>query len=198
MPFNPAEMILCVPDREVRKLEIKEPYHPDPSMSVCAKLAGLATFQMRGVVEEDEQWRQLIPYVVSRYNGRIMLLERLATQGEKRLHNLLSIGAGGHINPSDSINGGRSVIENAMWRELNEELEFVDKPKTKMRGIINFRGDPVARVHLGFVYIADFVVEPGIRESDKMTGRFIPPEDLASYYDRMEGWSKVLVDNLSF
>ena len=196
MPFNPGEMILCVPDREVRKLDIAEPFHPDPPVNIGAKLVGSATFQMRGRVEDDEEWRQIIPYVVSRYEGRVMLLERLPTQGEERLHNLLSIGAGGHINPSDSMNGGRNVIENAMWRELTEELEFEEKPEATMAGIINFRGDPVARVHLGFVYFADFAEEPRIREVDKMKGKFVAPEELPSYYSRMEGWSKVLVDYL--
>lgn len=191
-------MILCLPDREVRKLEVTEPYHPDPPIALSAKLLGLATFQMRGRVEDDEEWRQLIPYVVSRCNGRVMLLERLPTQGERRLHNLLSIGAGGHVNPSDSMNGGRSVIENAMWRELTEELEFDGDPRVHMAGVINFRGDPVARVHLGFAYIADFDQEPRIREIENMTGKFVRPEELTSYYSRMEGWSKILVDHLQF
>jgi predicted NUDIX family phosphoesterase len=196
MSYNPGEMIYCVPDREVRKSGINEPYHPDPPSQAVAKLLGLATFQMRGRVEEDEQWRQLIPYVVSRCKGRILLIERLPSQGESRLHNLLSIGVGGHINPTDSVNGGRNILENAMWREMKEELDFDDKPETTLAGIINFRGDPVARVHLGFTYIADFPVQPDIRELDKMRGKFVRPRDLTSYYSRMEGWSQVLVDHL--
>jgi len=198
MPYNPAEMIYCVPNREVIKAGIDEPFHPDPPGHVVAKLLGLATFQMRGAVEEDTDWRQLIPYVVSRHEGRILLLERLATQGESRLHNLLSIGAGGHINPADSMNGGRNILENGMWREMNEELEFEGKPETKQVGIINFHGDPVARVHLGFTYIAEFTVEPRIREVEKMKGKFITPDELPSYYSRMEGWSRVLIDNHVF
>jgi predicted NUDIX family phosphoesterase len=196
MAFNAGELILCVPAREVRKLGITEPFHRRPRDAILAKLIGLGTFQMRGAVEDDEAWRQLIPYVVSRCDGRILLLERLTTQGEKRLHNLLSIGAGGHTNPTDSVNGGRNIIENALWRELNEELEFGEKPEVKLMGLINFHADPVARVHLGFTYLADFVSPPGIREKDKMTGKFVLPEELKSYYSRMEGWSKVLVDHL--
>jgi predicted NUDIX family phosphoesterase len=96
------------------------------------------------------------------------------------------------------MNGGRSIIENAMWRELTEELEFEGQPRSHMEGIINFRGDPVARVHLGFVYIADFSAEPRVREVDKMKGKFITLDELPSYYSRMEGWSKVLVDNIQF
>ena len=198
MPYNAAEMIYCVPDREVRKMKIAEPYHPDPPLPILAKLMGLASFQMRGAVEEDEQWRQLIPYVVTRCDGRVLMLERLPSQGEARLHNLLSIGVGGHANPSDSINGGRNILENAMWREMKEELNFDGKPSVKLVGLINFRGDAVARVHLGITYIADFACNPAIREADKMSGKFIPPEELTSYYSRMEGWSKVLVDHLSF
>jgi len=189
-------MIYCVPDREVRKLNVTEPFHPAPPTAVTAKLLGLATFQMRGRVEEDEQWRQIIPYIVTRYNGHILLLERLPTQGESRLHNLLSIGVGGHVNPADSVNGGRNILENAMWREMKEELDFDENPEFELKGIINFRGDPVARVHLGFTYVADFAIEPGIRETDKMTGIFISPDELPSYYSRMEGWSRVLVDHL--
>jgi predicted NUDIX family phosphoesterase len=198
MSYNSAEMIYCVPDREVRKMQIQEPFHPDPPLPILAKLMGLATFQMRGAVEEDEQWRQLIPYVIARCDGKILMLERLPAQGEARLHNLLSIGVGGHTNTADSMNGGRNILENAMWREMKEELHFDDKPSVNFVGLINFRGDPVARVHLGITYIADFKCNPEIREVDKMKGKFIPPEELTSYYSRMEGWSKVLVDHLSF
>jgi len=197
MPYKSGEMVFCVPNREVVKLDIHEPFHTDPPGPVMAKLLGLATFQMRGRVEEDVEWRQLIPYIVSRHEGRVLLLERLPTQGESRLHNLLSIGVGGHINPADSMNGGRNILENAMWRELKEELEFDGKPATSLVGIINFHGDPVARVHLGFAYIAEFSAEPRIREVDKMSGKFVPPDELPSYYTRMEGWSRILVDHLT-
>lgn len=196
MAYNPSEMIYCVPDREVRRLSLAEPFHPSPPTEATAKLLGLATFQIRSRVEEDERWRQIIPYVVTRHNGRVLLLERLSSQGESRLHNLLSIGVGGHVNPSDSVNGGRNIVENAMWREMKEELDFEGKPEFDLRGIINFRGDPVARVHLGFAYIADFASQPKIRETDKMTGAFVTSAQLPSYYDRMEGWSRVLIDHL--
>ena len=198
MPFNPAEQVLCVTDKLVRKLEIKEPFDPNPSKEAIGILISTATFQMRGVVEEDEKFRQLIPYVVTIFEGKVLLLERLSSQGESRLHNRLSVGVGGHINPGDSVNGGQDIILNGMWRELREELRFNTRPETKFKGIINYYGEQVAKFHLGIVYTAIFTEEPAIRETEKMSGEFLKPAELTNHYDRMEGWSIVTLEHLGF
>src|SRR6266849_6628716 len=49
--------------------------------------------------EVSPRWRQIIPYVVVRYGDSFFLLRRTRKQNEVRLHDKLSLGIGGHINP---------------------------------------------------------------------------------------------------
>jgi len=59
--------------------------------------------------------------------------------GEARLHNLYSIGVGGHINPVDA---GDDILVRAMLREFNEELDYSGDFTWKVLG---FSTDPEHR-----------------------------------------------------
>ena len=78
--------------------------------------------------EEDESFRQIIPYVVLRSPGRIFSYARTARAGERRLHGLRSVGVGGHVNPEDLPDGLPGLVAApepalvaAAGRELAEE-----------------------------------------------------------------------------
>lgn len=64
----------------------------DPSNSV---------FRSRAQVENDPDFKQLIPYVLIKRGNAWLHYIRGQTSGEKRLVNRGSIGIGGHINPVD-------------------------------------------------------------------------------------------------
>ena len=56
-------------------------------------------FIERRKAEEDSSFQQVIPYVVVRRPGEVLLLERKSTQGEARLHGKRSIWRGGACEP---------------------------------------------------------------------------------------------------
>src|ERR1700735_2327356 len=58
-------------------------------------------FLERNIAETDYQFKQVIPYVVVRHEDRCLLIWRTNKQTEARLHNLYSLGVGGHINNTD-------------------------------------------------------------------------------------------------
>lgn len=63
-------------------------------------------FKRRGNVEEDPEWKQLIPYILVRHrvkDGRVWYLsyQRSSTNAEQRLANQHSVGFGGHISEDD-------------------------------------------------------------------------------------------------
>src|SRR5260370_33432094 len=72
------------------------------------------TFLDRASAETGPTFKQIIPYACVRHGTRYFLLRRKRAQDEQRFHDKLSIGVGGHINPSDkddrqdSINSGLS------------------------------------------------------------------------------------------
>ena len=141
-------------------------------------------------------FRQIIPYVVLEQEGHIFLVERLKAGSEARLHNRLSIGLGGHINPVDgSVIGtnARDPIEGALTRELREELS-IKAFFAEAVGLIHRDETPVERVHTGILYRVKTLYEEGgevkVRETDKLAGGFVTWQEVEEVEDRLEGWSQ--------
>ena len=59
---------------------------PGPLEEIGERFEGAGEFRPRGEVERDPSWKQIIPYVAITHGERVLVLERLATQGEARLH----------------------------------------------------------------------------------------------------------------
>ena len=150
------------------------------------------TFRMRSGAEDDHDWKQIIPYLVLRDGERIFLLRRTRAGGDARLHELYSIGVGGHVNPDDGDPLG------GLRREWAEELMADFEPDFQPLGVLNDDGNPVGAVHLGLVYTADAGGRPvAVRETHKLSGDFATIEEVARVADRMETWSSLLFDFLS-
>lgn len=145
-------------------------------------------FVERREAEVTPAWKQVIPYSLVRFEGRFLLLERLPTQGESRLHGKLSIGVGGHLNPQDA---GPDLVRAGAVRELTEELELGPDLEMTPLGLLNDDSDPVGAVHVGIVFGVQTVSEPRIRESDKMRGVSTPLAELRDMCQtrRLESWS---------
>lgn len=143
-------------------------------------------FIPRNQAEQDESFQQIIPYVVMKNNGQILLLLRTSKQGEKRLHDKYSLGVGGHINNLDDQKPWNAFLK-GMKREITEEVD-VEIHSIDYIGIINDTSTPVSRVHLGLLYIAE-VNFKGIREKDMFMYWWKNLEELQQYMKLMEGWS---------
>ena len=113
-------------------------------------------FINRSDAEEDISYKQIIPYIILQTKD----FERTAVynrQGsEKRLHDLWSIGIGGHINPIDKETPNDSflqILTAGMERELAEELEQREKKdRPDFIGVISEDITDVGKVHLGAVF----------------------------------------------
>ena len=152
-------------------------------------------FLERSLAEFDERYRQVIPYVVLLEKDRVLLVKRTTKQTEKRLHNLYSIGIGGHIRREDAEDPVEA-FRNGMMRELNEEVD-ADILKLHFIGLINDLSKPVSRVHLGYLYVADAIVR-GMKERDLFEWKMVKLEELEEYEEGMENWSKIAMDGLKF
>ena len=157
-------------------------------------LATVATegrFEPRSAMEEDPSFKQVIPYLVLRDGERYFLMRRTRAGGDARLHDLWSIGVGGHLNPGDGdLLGG-------LRREWDEELIAAFVPAFRLVGLLNDDTTPVGRVHLGAVYVADAAGRHvAIRETDKLSGSFATPAEVAAVTDAMETWSRLVFDFL--
>lgn len=147
-------------------------------------------FVPRDKAEYDNSIKQIIPYVIIQQKGRIFLLRRLSKQTETRLHDRLSLGIGGHINPSEQVAGG-SILEAGMYRELAEEVSIETISRLQCVGILNDDSGGVGDYHLGIVYLLDADGEVSVRETEKMEGKWATLEEVEHGFSRLETWSQI-------
>jgi predicted NUDIX family phosphoesterase len=147
-------------------------------------------FHPRPAMEEDPAWKQVIPYPVLRDGDAWFLMRRTKAGSDARLHDRFSIGVGGHVNPEDGgLDGDLGV---ALRREWHEELVVDFVPDFRFVGLLNDDSTPVGRVHLGLVFEGDAAGRPvAIRETDKLSGAFVPATEVAAVSDRLETWSRI-------
>jgi len=192
-----SERILCVPRRalppEWLKSQASLKVHEDVFFRVLA--GALPEFLERGDAEEDEKFKQIIPYVlVQDGRGRLVCYPRQGS--EARLHRLWSVGVGGHVNPGD---GGtfREWIANGARRELEEELPGLRNTgyHPTFLGVVNEDGTPVGRVHLGAVYLARVGNGVELEGSEELRGfRWLTLDEAARL--PLEKWSRLAMDLL--
>jgi len=164
-------------------------------------------FAAREQAERNPDWKQLIPYCAVTYRNEVFCVERLAQQGEARMHGRLSIGLGGHVNPRDGL--AKGLVARALQRELGEELALPEGPLPAAQpiGVLNDDSQPVGRVHFGLVHRLeipenrpDLRAQLGIRETRKMRGGFrglAGSPDLWQDESRLESWSQLLLGELT-
>jgi predicted NUDIX family phosphoesterase len=157
--------------------------------AVLDRARTLGDYVPRPAAETDRSLKQIIPYLVLRDGDRIFLMKRTRAGGDARLHDLFSIGIGGHLNPGDGwIMGG-------LAREWREELEADFMPDFEFVGLLNDDTVDVGVHHLGIVFLADAAGRPvGVRETDKLSGDFEEVSAVRVVYDRMETWSQLAFD----
>ncbi len=155
-------------------------------------------FAERRYCEQDSGFKQIIPYAIVVHGDRVFLLRRFASQGESRLHNKMSIGVGGHINPIDGV---ENFLEAGCEREIAEELEITEDIAPRPVGIINDESNAVGSVHLGIVHLVR--LEKGavkVRETDMMEGSFVPLGELKRLAQdpacNIETWSSLIIEKI--
>lgn len=151
-------------------------------------------FVPRPEAEEDPGYKQIIPYVVLLRGDEAFLLRRLKKGNEKRLHGLLSLGVGGHINPADG--DGKDVLMRGLRREVDEEVSVEKELGLTPRGVINDDSNGVGSVHLGFLFTMRVAGDVTVRESEKLAGEWVKLEKLKDYRDDMETWSRIVLEAL--
>jgi predicted NUDIX family phosphoesterase len=186
------EQVLVVPREALVPGEGWTGVRPGDLVAELAVVAADGFFIRRGDAEEDPARKQVIPYLVLRDGERWFLMRRTRAGGDSRLHDLWSIGVGGHLNPGDGdVAGG-------LRREWMEELDAGFDPEYEPVGLLNDDTTPVGSVHVGFVYVADAAGRPvAIRETDKLEGRFATTDEVRAVRDDMETWSRLAFDALA-
>lgn len=186
--------------------------------------------RQREALESDPVYRQILPYkIIMQYidgQNKIVAYRRLNGGGESRLHGLMSIGFGGHIDLEDvvfenSVVDLETTVRNGSRREIAEEVytvingveeSFVPKEHEVIPAnlFIHYSlrdklGDEwsvekdVHSVHIAFVYT--IFAEPHLKliagESDKIEMlEPMTPHELLHSGMEMEEWTRLLLEHL--
>jgi predicted NUDIX family phosphoesterase len=157
------------------------------------------SFQPRARAETDPAFKQIIPYVVITDGKSILHYVRGKKAGEQRLVAKGSIGIGGHINDEDYslFIDGLQAFQDAVKREVCEELAVQGTFDAKPVGLINDDSTEVGRVHFGIVHLL-FRTPDKVKKNEQVITQveFVPIEELKVKRDQMESWSQLCLDNL--
>jgi predicted NUDIX family phosphoesterase len=186
-----GERVYVVPRRSVPDAAGWHGLRTDGLAAFVSALERDGRYEPRDAMERDPSHKQVIPYLVLRDGPRFFLMQRTTGGGDARLHGRFSIGVGGHLNPGD---GG---LLGGLEREWREELVADFVPDFELIALLNDDTTEVGAVHLGAVYVADAAGRAvAIRETDKLTGAFVEPGDVAAVADRLETWSRLVFEFL--
>lgn len=151
-------------------------------------------FMDREKAEYDNTVKQIIPYVIIRQTDKYFLLRRLKKQTEARLHDKLSLGVGGHINPSEE--DAEDVLEAGLLRELTEEVSVETVRSLSCVGFLNENNGGVSDYHAALVYLLEAEGQVSVQETEKMSGSWTEVTELQNLLDRLETWSKIVVEQV--
>ena len=158
------------------------------------------SFQPRAQAETNPNFKQIIPYVVVTDGKSILHYVRGKKAGEQRLVAKGSIGIGGHINDEDHtlFAFGLQAFQDAVKREVCEELAIQDEFDAKPVGLINDDSTEVGRVHFGVVHVL-FRTPEKVKKNEQVITQveFIPIAELKKRREQMETWSQLCLDNLN-
>ncbi|MBR2716973.1 MAG: hypothetical protein IKD79_04470, partial [Oscillospiraceae bacterium] len=65
-----------------------------------------------------------------------------------------------------------------------------------LRGLINDNGNDVGSVHLGFFFTLSTAGHVTVRETEKLTGGYVPISSLPEKTGGMESWSQIITPEL--
>lgn len=194
---NNDEHVLVFPARLLKQIGVFQGLSFDASKYLNLLLNKKNNlFLSREQIEKDPSYKQLIPYVILRYENNIFSYRRSFHGLEKRLTNKYSIGISGHITVRDT-QSKRTTYEQGLYREIYEEIELKTNFHEKRVALINDDSDEVGKVHFGVVHI--FLLDrPSLRVKDKsiVEGSFLDIKQLTKNVEKYENWSKLCITEI--
>ena len=192
----PEEMVLCIRRQLLDEIGSFQGIQTDVAPYIPRILEAQNTVIVpRSQAEDDPSFKQIIVYVLIRKGNALLHYVRGKGSGEKRLVAKGSIGIGGHINHRDEnlFRPGAAFYDEAVQRELHEELRMDGRFRTRIVALINDDATPVGQVHLGVVHLCDLAEENVSKGEACITDlRFLTLPELLARRDQMETWSQAL------
>lgn len=191
-----SELVWCIP-REVWDTHINfEGFKSDKSGELYRILLEHGEFKERDLVEDDINFKQVIPQGLLRFGDHVYVNQRLPKQSETRLLYAYSLGVGGHLNPEDDLIPHMDLIQLGLHREMAEEVKMPIPFSPKYIGITNDEQAEVSRVHVGVWFeISLLSMDVTVKETEKLRGFWTNILELDNFAPDFESWARMLYEN---
>lgn len=143
---------------------------------------------------------QVLPYMVVKCGQEYLMYNRKGK--EERLHGLMSMGIGGHIDIHDlQITEGNvdflTIISDAAKREVEEEVGYtIDKDQLlDFTYTILSPVDEVSQVHMGLLATIEVSSKDEVKPTDEIINPiWVHESDLMKYYQKSEEWTRLIIE----
>lgn len=154
------------------------------------------SFRPREIVETDSNYKQVIVYALLKFDDKIFTYRRGKLLSEERLRGNYSLGVGGHISSKDPEMFGTPYDE-ALRREIHEEVTLEDCYKLRLSALLNDDSDAVGQVHFGLIYVVD-LDSPCVTPKEKSINdvKFMNIRDLFENIHKFENWSQICIRSI--
>lgn len=158
----------------------------------------------RAALEQDTDFRQVLPPSVFTYNGKIWAYERTPKGGEAKLHGKVAILVGGHWDMADlvledGVINLQKSLSNTVEREMAEEVKLTSKviSSTVLDKVICADDVLVDRMHIAMVTVHELDGEGLDSAEDQLkTIGFKSPEELLDGDYDLETWARLICEIL--
>lgn len=157
--------------------------------------------QRRGDMEEDKNYKQVIPSMIIKQDDKYFTYTRLEGGGESRLHGKSSITIGGHANDVEDYWNFEHLMAVNAKRELEEEVYVLDEngkeiedhlrltKNMSVKGLIYNEKTDVDAVHIGLLTMIEIPSDWNVKvkETDVLEGKFRTVEEIKEL--DLENWT---------
>lgn len=190
------EHIVCI---KASAVEHREHGFVDYELNLADLMLG-----QRAMLENDEDFRQVLPISIFTHNGKVWAYERTSKGGESRLHNKIAVAVGGHWDMDDIITKDGIIdleesLQKAMERELLEEVKLSSAvvKSTRLKKMICADDTEVDRVHMAMIYMHELDGEGVESAEDQLkTVGFVSPQELLDGDYNIEVWARIVCEIL--
>lgn len=158
--------------------------------TIISRITQHQEYIQRSLAENDDSFKQIIPYMIFTYSEKYFVMERKLTASEQRLAGKLSLGIGGHIRKEDMQ--GQTIFDWAQ-REFNEEVAYSGTLSITTLGILNDDSNEVGKVHLGLVLLLQGDNDNIHIKDEHKSGALYFKEECLKKIDQMESWSQLIL-----
>ena len=150
-------------------------------------------FIPRAHAETNPAYKQIIPYMIFKFQDKLFVMQRKSSASEQRLASKFSLGIGGHIRHDDIVNN--NIIDWAN-REFEEEVTFTGSKTIQILGMLNDDTSDVGKVHIGVIMLIQADSDKISINDEHKSGVLLTLDECIALKPQMEMWSQICLEFL--